>query len=164
MTDVMNGDEAKYKETKSRRYAPAGIFAYHHGEPMLDSLVDSLLLRYTAPSTDGSPVRTTGSVVFGALMRGILVIVVGFYLWNTTQPETASFISFVLLWGYVVYPAYRQYVLFHEHVDTLTEETLCGSCRHFDRTSQRCAVYDEHITDSYVPCEGVDWEPHGGGM
>ena len=126
---------------------------------MLDSLFDSLLLRYSTPSPDGSPDRTTGSVVFGALMRAIVVIVFGFFMWNTTEPDTASFISFVLLWGYVVYPAYRQYVLFHDHVETLTRDTLCGSCKHFDASSQRCAVYDEHISDTRVPCEGLDWEP-----
>ncbi|MFM8178565.1 MAG: hypothetical protein ACKOAG_05205, partial [Candidatus Kapaibacterium sp.] len=119
----------------------SGIFATHPGGIMLDPMFDSLLLRYTSPPPDGSPARTTGSVVFGALMRGILVIVVGFYLWNTTEAETAAFISFILLWGYVVYPAYRQYVLFHDHVEALSLDTLCGSCRHFDRSSQRCAIY-----------------------
>ena len=125
---------------------------------MLDSFVDSLIIR-NSTSYDGSPARTTGSIVFGALLRMCLVIIAGFYMWNNTLPETAATITVVLLWGYVIYPAYRQYVVFHDEVSNIRRDTLCGSCKHFDLSSQRCAVYDEHISEHVVPCEGMDWEP-----
>lgn len=126
---------------------------------MLDYLVDQLLLRRGFYDELGSPRRTTGTIVFGALLRGFVVILAGFALWHYAGVEVSVPVSLVLLWGYAVYPAYRQFVLFSEQSQRIEEELLCSSCRHFNRSGQHCQLYDEHVRPDYIPCDGLDWDP-----
>ncbi len=92
-------------------------------------------------------------------MRGFLTMLVGFAIWYWRGDEFTYFLTLLLMWAYVVYPAYRQYTLFNEHIESYQLETLCGQCKHFNPTAQTCFRYDEHVTNDYVPCEGLDWEP-----
>ena len=92
-------------------------------------------------------------------MRGALVMVLGFWLWNWRGDETTWFVTVALLWAYVAYPAYRQYSVFNDHVKHFEVTTLCGQCKHFNPTGQTCFRYDEHVSNDYIPCEGLDWEP-----
>ena len=126
---------------------------------MLDFTFDQILLRQGLQHNDGAPRFTTGSIVSGALMRAIITIVFGFLLWNWRGDESTYLITLIMLWGYVAYPAYRQYHVFNEHIEEMTLSTLCGQCKHFNRTGQTCFRYDEHVTNEYIPCEGLDWEP-----
>ncbi|MBL7999798.1 MAG: hypothetical protein JNL32_14325 [Candidatus Kapabacteria bacterium] len=126
---------------------------------MLDSLVDQLTLRNGYYDEQGQPRYTTGNIVSGALVRGFAVMIVGFLMWHYQGDQTTWFITIVLLWGYVAYPAYRQYSIFNSHVEQLQITTLCGQCKHFNPTNQLCHIYDEHVSNTHIPCEGVDWEP-----
>jgi hypothetical protein len=126
---------------------------------MLDQLFDYLLLKRDTDSSSPLPQRTTGSIVSGALFRAFFVILLGFFLWEWRGDQTTWFITIILLWGYVVYPAQRQYDVFNKEMDKMYEETLCGQCKHFNLTNQLCGVYDEHPTKEYIPCDGIDWEP-----
>ncbi|MBX7156288.1 MAG: hypothetical protein U0Y96_10635 [Candidatus Kapaibacterium sp.] len=126
---------------------------------MLDTFFDQITLRNGFYNEEGQPRYTTGSVVSGALMRGILVILIGTAISQRMSVEATWMISIILLWAYVAYPAYRQYVVFNTHVEEIENTTLCGQCRHFSSTNQLCSIYDEHVTNTYVPCEGIDWEP-----
>ena len=126
---------------------------------MLDSFFDQITLRHGLYDHEGQPRFTTGSIVSGAILRGFLTILVGFALWYWKGDESTYLLTLLMLWGYVAYPAYRQYTLFNEHIESYKVETLCGQCKHFNSTGQTCFRYDEHVTNEYVPCEGLDWEP-----
>ncbi len=135
------------------------MFSDYIARLMLDSFFDQLTLSKGLYDAKGEPRFTTGSIVNGALLRAILVIVVGFALWYWRGDEMTYALTFLLLWGYVAYPAYRQYIIFNQHIEQYVGDTLCGQCRHFNATAQSCFRYDEHVTETYVPCEGLDWEP-----
>ncbi|GIV54470.1 MAG: hypothetical protein KatS3mg039_0988 [Candidatus Kapaibacterium sp.] len=126
---------------------------------MLDFFVDHLLLRRGFYDDRGSPRLATGAVVFGALLRSLLVIIAGFVLWQYAGIEVSIPASLLLLWGYAVYPAYRQLVVYSEQSQQIEEELLCSSCIHFNRSGHYCQLYDEHVRPDYIPCGGSDWEP-----
>ena len=126
---------------------------------MLDSTFDQITLRHGYYDEQGQPRFTTGSIVSGALMRALLVVVVGFAMWNWRGDETTYAVTLLLMWGYVAYPAYRQYSIFNKHIEEIQIDTLCGQCKHFNPTGQTCFRYDEHVSNDYIPCEGLDWEP-----
>lgn len=130
---------------------------------MLDRIIDALLLRFTADGRDNltgkTPSNTTGSILFGAMVRLILVMIVGTIGMEYFQLYDYWMVFVVLVFGFVFYPAYRQYVLFYGRMETLEQTTLCGSCKHFDISGQLCKIYDEHVSLTHIPCEGEDWEP-----
>jgi hypothetical protein len=63
------------------------------------------------------------------------------------------------IWIGAAYPGWMQYKKYQERMKKFTEETLCGSCRHFESSAQLCKIYDRHVSSNYVPCEGMNWEP-----
>lgn len=126
---------------------------------MLDFLTDQILLRGGFYDENGRPRLTTGTIILGVLLRSFTVILIGFALWRYAGVEYSVPISLALLWGYAVYPAYRQFVLFSNVSQALEEEILCSQCRHYNRSGQYCQLHDEHIRTDYIPCGGVDWDP-----
>lgn len=105
------------------------------------------------------PVITTGSIVWGVLLRTSIIFAVSFFLVTRIDSKEIYWIALFIVWLFAFYPAWRQYEIFRDRITRITEETLCGSCRHFDSTSQLCRIYDEHPTEKYIPCEGLKWEP-----
>lgn len=130
---------------------------------MLDRIIDALLLRFTADGQDNltgrNPSNTTGSILFGAMVRLVLVVIIGTVSMEYFQLYDYWMVFVVIIFGFVFYPAYRQYVLFYGRMETLEQTTLCGSCKHFDISGQLCKIYDEHVSLTHIPCEGEDWEP-----
>jgi len=126
---------------------------------MLDTIVDQLLIRRGYYDAEGMPRLATGAIVFGGLIRTLLVMFLGFAIWYSWGIEYSIPISLVLLWGFAVYPAYRQFVVFSEHTHMVEQELLCSSCRHYNESGQFCQLYDEHVRPDSIPCGGDDWEP-----
>lgn len=126
---------------------------------MLDFIADHILLRGGLYNDSGCPRLTTGTIILGALLRTFAIMLIGFVLWRYAGVEYSLPISLALLWGYAVYPAYRQFVLFSNISQALEKEILCSRCRHYNRSGQYCQLYDEHVRADYVPCGGDDWEP-----
>ncbi|HSP87694.1 MAG TPA: hypothetical protein VLN45_06140 [Ignavibacteriaceae bacterium] len=100
-----------------------------------------------------------GDIVFWTLLRfGISIPL----LWIIKDYLSYSlwWVSIVLvLYGFVLYPAFRSYKRFEEKNKNILEASLCSSCNHFDKTAVLCIKYDKHPTNDFVPCEGMDWEP-----
>ncbi|MCS6999471.1 MAG: DUF4407 domain-containing protein [Candidatus Kapabacteria bacterium] len=126
---------------------------------MLDFLADQILLRRGLYDQEGRPRLATGAIVFGALLRALSTILLGFALWHYAGVEYSIPVSLALLWGYVVYPAYRQLVVYSETTAKIEEELLCNTCRHYNSSGQFCLLYDQHVGPEHIPCEGMDWEP-----
>jgi hypothetical protein len=128
---------------------------------LLNKLIDIFMFREGTLDDDkvGNPVVTTGSIVWGVLLRSTISVILIFLLLNYSTLREHWWISFFFIWFFVAYPAYRQFTRFNQRIENLSEDTLCGSCRHFRKEAQICEIYDEHITKDYIPCEGNDWEP-----
>lgn len=128
---------------------------------MLNKLIDILQFRQTGDfdnETD-QPVVTTGSVVWGVLLRSAILIVASFVILDRFQLREYWWMLLFAMWFLVFYPAYRQYQMYNKRIKDLEEDTLCGSCKHFDQSGQLCRLYDQHISRNHIPCEGNDWEP-----
>jgi len=115
----------------------------------------------TEEEADGThqPIITTGSIVWGVLLRSAIIMVLSFILMIYLENHTYSYMFFFIFWFAAAYPGWRQYQLFQQRIKKVEESTLCGSCRHFEPSSQLCKILDEHVTREYIPCEGLSWEP-----
>jgi hypothetical protein len=130
---------------------------------MIEKIKDLLLFRHGTKENESGEIKsiiTPGSIVWGILLRTFILVISSFILFETVV-WTRSYWWFVffIIWYGAAYPGWRQFQDFNENIEKVEESTLCGSCKHFDKTSQLCKIYDEHITEDYLPCEGVDWEP-----
>jgi hypothetical protein len=127
-----------------------------------DKILDAFMFREgTDEETYESmqPVITTGSVVWGVLLRTAIIILLSLFIIEQFDLREYWWLSAFAIWAGAAYPGWRQYQKFQEKMKKFEEETLCGSCRYLDTSSQLCKIYDEHPTKDYVPCEGLNWEP-----
>lgn len=127
----------------------------------LEKIIDLFMFRESAEDDDYNtkPQITTGAIVWGVIMRSALIITLMLLLNEQLHLRNYWYFSLFTLWIFVAYPAYRQYRRFNERMDSFEEETLCGTCIHFDRGGQLCKIYDEHVSKNYIPCDGMDWQP-----
>ena len=128
---------------------------------MKDKLIDIFNFRIgTEEESDGSlyPIITTGSVAWGILFRTALLTALAFLILSIWENREGAWIFVFLIWGLAVYPGWKQYQVYNERIKKVEEDTMCGSCKHFDKPSQLCRIYDEHININYIPCEGDSWE------
>lgn len=126
-----------------------------------EKIVDLFMFRNPGDSDNETnhPVVTTGSIIWGALLRSSIIIVSSMLLLGYIRQYEYWWIALFALWFFAAFPAYRQYQSFNDRIKKLEESTLCGSCRHFNSGGQLCNIYDEHVSSNYIPCEGADWEP-----
>jgi putative effector of murein hydrolase len=115
----------------------------------------------SSEKTDKKPIITTGSIVWGVLVRTSLIMVLSLTLIDYFDFRYNWWVILLALWFIVAYPAYMKYKEISDKADEIVSGTLCGSCRHFVKSSQLCGIYDEHISEDYIPCEGDSWEPKG---
>lgn len=100
-----------------------------------------------------------GRIIFWGLIRIAFLIPV---LWVATDWLDYKFwwiVAAMSVYGVIFHPAIIQYKIFHEENKNVLEDTICAQCKHFDKSAVLCIKYDEHPTENYVPCDGVDWEP-----
>jgi hypothetical protein len=100
-----------------------------------------------------------GEIVFWTIMRAAITIPVVWLLQGYFDFKFWWAISLFAIYGAIIHPAIIHYRLFEEKNKDVIESTLCSSCRHFDKTAVLCMKHDEHPTQKYLPCDGIDWEP-----
>ena len=100
-----------------------------------------------------------GEIVFWTIFRIVILIPIIWILQGYMDYSLWWTVSFMLIYGVIVHPAVIHYNLFVEKNKEIIESTLCSSCKYFDETAVLCTKYDEHPTQSYLPCEGLSWEP-----
>ncbi len=104
--------------------------------------------------------HSLGSIIWGALLRFGLVIMVVWYLQDWIENYADWWvIAGVAIYGLALFPAQIQYEHFRRSNQRAIEATLCSSCRHFRSENLHCTLLDEHISEEYLPCNGVEWEP-----
>jgi len=104
------------------------------------------------------PTVTTGSIVWGILLRSAIIIAVTTFVVMFLGKRELWWFSIFIFWFVVIYPAYRQHYKFHDRLKKLRTDTLCGKCKYFVAESQLCSVLDEHIGLDTIPCDGESWE------
>lgn len=100
-----------------------------------------------------------GDIVYKSLLRLGLALIV---LWFTKDYFSEKFfwiISILAIYLFVVYPMIMAYKRFIEDNRNIVTNTLCASCKQFDKTAILCLKYDKHPNEDFIPCEGKDWEP-----
>jgi hypothetical protein len=100
-----------------------------------------------------------GKIVFWALIRLALTIVVLWILFYYIDYGTWWVLGIVSLYVVVIHPALIQYDIFRESSKKIVDSSLCSSCKYFDGTAVLCTKLDEHPTENYLPCNGEYWEP-----
>lgn len=127
---------------------------------LLEKIADILQFREGTIEDDyNEPVVTTGSIIFGAIIRSALIILPTFFVVEYFELRGFWWVTAFFVWLFAAYPAYRQYSKYNERMALFEEETLCGKCKHFEASGQLCRILDEHVTRNNVPCEGLSWEP-----
>lgn len=110
-------------------------------------------------NSSNHPTVTMGSIVWGVILRTSIVIILTLFLIRRFDFAEYWWYSFFAIWLFVAFPAYRQFQKFNDRMKVLSEETLCGKCKHFNPTAQTCQIYDVHVSKNHIPCEGMSWEP-----
>jgi len=130
-------------------------------ESLFEKLKDVFLFREGTEDDNNSvtPVVTIGSIVWGVMLRSIIIITISLYFLVHFGANQYYLITLSSLWFLVAWPAWRQYSQYYKRMEDFKESTLCGSCIHFEPNSQLCKIYDEHVSKTHIPCEGMAWQP-----
>ncbi|MGE5481176.1 MAG: hypothetical protein ACM3U1_12210 [Chloroflexota bacterium] len=123
-----------------------------------EKLVD--LFYFRRSNEKGVATYTTGSILWGTLVRitiTFIFLLAAVDLFPNLRPHW--WIMLFAVWFFIAYPAFSAYKEYNASLEEFKVNTLCGSCRHFEETAKLCRIYDEHVSEDYVPCEGMSWEP-----
>lgn len=122
---------------------------------MLQDLISIFNFSY---NKDDREVISVGSIIWGIIFRSFLIMVLSLLIIRKFELFDNAIVFVIVLWFFVAWPAYNKFKEYNKRSEEFIESTLCGSCRHFERTAQLCRIYDEHPTKDYVPCDGDAWE------
>lgn len=100
-----------------------------------------------------------GEIVFWTIIRAAIVIPLVWLAKDYLDYSVWWMGGMLTLYGLIIHPAMLHYNNFRARNQEVIEETLCTSCKHFDKGSVLCLKHDEHPAKDYLPCEGIDWEP-----
>jgi len=99
-----------------------------------------------------------GNIVYWTLLRIVIVIPAIWFLLDLINYRYWLIWGFIIIYIVIVHPAYVQYKKFMETHKEIIEETICSSCKHFDKSAILCMKYDKHVSKDDIPCGGVHWE------
>ncbi len=102
-----------------------------------------------------------GAIIFWGIIRTALLIIALWILYGKIEYKYWWWFAVLSVYGVVVYPAMVQYRMFLHENEEIINNSLCSSCKHFDKTAVICLKYDKHPTLKLLPCKGMDWEPKG---
>lgn len=99
-----------------------------------------------------------GDIIFWTILRAAVTIPAVWLLKDYIDFQIWWMICMVSIYGIIIHPAIIHYKLFEERNKEIIENTLCSTCKHFDRSAVLCMKYDKHPTKNELPCQGKDWE------
>lgn len=100
-----------------------------------------------------------GSIIFWGIIRTAIFIPVMWILAGAIEPRFWWTLLPLAIYAVLIQPAVIQYRLFLEENKETLEDSLCSSCNFFDKTAVICLKLDKHPDKSYLPCDGLEWEP-----
>ncbi len=101
-----------------------------------------------------------GGIVFWTIVRIVLLLPLLWISRDYLDFQLWWLVSIFAIYVVIIHPAIVQYRLFEEKNKDIIHSTLCSTCRHFDESAVLCMKYDKHPTQNFLPCNGLDWEPH----
>ena len=104
-----------------------------------------------------------GGIIFWAIIRTAVLIPALWLMQGFIEYKYWWWFGIMAVYGVISHPATIQYRLFLEENKEIIKNTLCSTCKHFDKTAVLCLINDKHPTLNYLPCEGLDWEPVSNG-
>ena len=100
-----------------------------------------------------------GEIIYKTLIRFAVSILILWFFKDNFDEKHFWIISLLAIYFFTFHPAYLSYKRFiEENKETITN-TLCSTCKHFDKSAVLCMKYDKHPNENFIPCEGSDWEP-----
>jgi hypothetical protein len=99
-----------------------------------------------------------GAIVFWGLVRIAILMPTLWLLYGVVEYKYWWTILVLSVYGIVIHPAVIQYNLFMEKNKEIIHNTLCSSCKYFDKSAVLCLKHDQHPTLDNLPCGGIDWE------
>lgn len=99
-----------------------------------------------------------GEIIFRSLIKIALAIPALWYLIDKIDSRLWWIILIAVAFGFIVKPAINQFEDFNLKNSEVIENSICSSCKHFDKSSVLCMKYDKHLKPDFIPCEGNSWE------
>jgi hypothetical protein len=100
-----------------------------------------------------------GEIVYKTLIRFAATLLILWFSKDFFGEKFFWIVSLLAIYFFVFYPAYLSYKNFIDSNREVVNNTLCSSCKHFNESAVLCIKYDKHPTETFIPCEGNDWEP-----
>jgi len=100
-----------------------------------------------------------GEIVYKTIIRLFFTIIVLWIVSLYFELHYYWIVSILAIIFFVIHPAYSSYQEFIEKNNPVINNSLCTSCKHFDKSAVICLKYDKHPTEHFIPCEGTSWEP-----
>ena len=100
-----------------------------------------------------------GGIIFWGIIRTAVLIPVLWILYGLMEYKYWWWFGILSVYGAIIHPAMIKYNMFLQENDEIINNSLCSSCKHFDKTAVLCLKFDKHPTLTSLPCEGIDWEP-----
>jgi hypothetical protein len=104
------------------------------------------------------PEITVGSILTWGLIKTAALVLLTWFVTERFRLYEYWLVGLGMFWFVVAYPAFLQYQRFKEQTQRLEKNSLCATCCHFDETGHFCRLMDEHVSETYIPCEGLSWE------
>ncbi|HOI29405.1 MAG TPA: hypothetical protein PLZ15_06540 [Melioribacteraceae bacterium] len=104
-----------------------------------------------------------GGIIFWAIIRTAVLIPALWLMQGLMEYKYWWWFGIMAIYGVIIHPSVIQYRLFIEENKEIIRNTLCSTCKHFDKSAVICLMHDKHPTLKFLPCEGLDWEPVGEG-
>jgi hypothetical protein len=104
------------------------------------------------------PEITVGSILTWGLLKTSVLVLLTWFVIEQFRLYEYWMVGLGVFWFVVAYPAFLQYQRFKAQTQELEKSSLCATCCHFDETGHFCRLMDEHVSETYIPCEGLSWE------
>lgn len=126
-----------------------------------NNIADYFLFRFGGEEDNNSnkPIITLGAIIWGVLLRVFLIMFLTFIFINILDLYGQWYYVGGSIWFFALFPGYKQYQNFQQRIEVISKNTLCGTCKYYDKNSQLCKIYDEHVSLNHIPCGGDSWEP-----
>lgn len=100
-----------------------------------------------------------GEIVYKTILRLFVIIIILWFGKDYLDYQFFWIISLLAIYLFVINPAYLSYNKFIDKNNPVINNSLCTSCKSFDKSAVLCIKYDKHPTEEFIPCEGTSWEP-----
>lgn len=100
-----------------------------------------------------------GGIIYWGLVRTAIMIILLWISYGYFDKQFFWIIASIAIYLIIIHPIVAQYKAFVAKNKEVINNSLCSKCKHFNDTAVLCMKYDQHPTDEFTPCDGIDWEP-----